>query len=154
VVMVAVMRPAAAFVKEYRKLDAGAQLFSISVINGPELSALAGGDVARGVGITQVVPSPFTGTQKVVQEYREALRKYAPQAQPSYTSFEEYLGAKVIVEGLKRVKGEPTPEALTKALEGVDTDLGGVRIHYGPGNRIGSDFVEVTLLRGDGTLAK
>jgi ABC-type branched-subunit amino acid transport system substrate-binding protein len=154
VVMVAVMRPAAAFVKEYRKLDAGAQLFSISVINGSELSALAGGDVARGVGITQVVPSPFSGTQKVVQEYREALRKYAPQAQPSYTSFEEYLGAKVIVEGLKRVKGEPTPEALTKALEGVDTDLGGVRIHYGPGNRIGSNFVEVTLLRGDGSLAK
>lgn len=154
VVMVAVMRPAAAFVKAYRQQDRGTQLFSISVINGQELSALAGGDVARGVGITQVVPSPFSGTQKVVQEYRDALRKYAPQAQPSYTSFEEYLGAKVLVEGLKRVKGEPTPQALMKALESVDTDLGGVRVHYGPGNRIGSNFVEVTLLRSDGTLAK
>lgn len=154
VVMVAVMRPAAAFVKAYRHLDAGVQIFSISVINGPELSTLAGGEVARGVGITQVVPSPFSGTQKVVQEYREALRRHAPQAQPSYTSFEEYLGAKVLVEGLKRIKGEPTPEALTKALEGIDMDLGGVRIHYGPGNRVGSNFVEVTLLRSDGTLAK
>ena len=88
IVMIAVMRPAAAFVREYRRQGNGAQIFSISVINGPDLFTLAGGNVARGVGITQVVPSPVRGTQKVVVEYREALRKYAPQAQPSYTSFE------------------------------------------------------------------
>jgi branched-chain amino acid transport system substrate-binding protein len=154
VLMVSVLRPAAAFLREYRKLDPGAQIFSISVLNGQELFSLASGGLARGVGITQVVPSPHSGTQKVVQEYREALRKYAPQASPSYTSFEEYLGAKVVVEGLKRIKGEPTPDALTKALEGVDADLGGFRVRFGPNNRVGSSFVEVTLLRADGSLAK
>jgi len=153
VVMVSVLRPAAAFVREYRKSEPGAQIFSISVINGTELFSLAGGTVARGVGITQVVPSPHHGTQKVVQEYRNALRKYAPQAQPSYTSFEEYIGAKVLVEGLRRVKGEPTAEALLKALETVDTDVGGFRVHFAPDNRIGSNFVEVTLLRADGSLS-
>ena len=153
VVMIAVMRPAAAFVREYRRQDGAAQIFSISVINGPDLFTLAGGNVARGVGITQVVPSPVRGTQKVVVEYREALRKYAPQAQPSYTSFEEYLGAKVLVEGLKRIKGEITSEALLKALETVDTDLGGFKVRFSPNNRIGSSFIDVTLLRGDGQLS-
>lgn len=153
IVMIAVMRPAAAFVREYRRQDGAAQIFSISVINGPDLFTLAGGNVARGIGITQVVPSPVRGTQKVVVEYREALRKYAPQAQPSYTSFEEYLGAKVLVEGLKRIKGEATPEALLKALETVDTDLGGFKVRFAPNNRIGSSFVDVTLLRGDGQLS-
>jgi branched-chain amino acid transport system substrate-binding protein len=152
VVMIGVMRPAAAFVREYRRADPGAQIFSISVINGPELFALAGGGVARGVGITQVVPSPHHGTQKVVREYHEALKKYAPDAKASYTSFEEFLGAKVMVEGLRRVKGEVTPEALLKALETVDTDLGGFRVRFGPENRIGSTYVEVTLLRADGGL--
>jgi ABC-type branched-subunit amino acid transport system substrate-binding protein len=153
IVMIAVMRPAAAFVREYRRQDSGAQIFSISVINGPDLFTLAGGTVARGVGITQVVPSPVRGTQKVVVEYREALRKYAPQAQPSYTSFEEYLGAKVLIEGLKRIKGEITPEALLKALETVDTDLGGFKVRFSPNNRIGSSYIDVTLLRGDGQLS-
>jgi ABC-type branched-subunit amino acid transport system substrate-binding protein len=153
VVMVAVLRPAAAFVREYRKTEPGAQIFSISVINGPELFKLAGDKVARGVGITQVVPSPHRGTQKIVQEYRDALRKHAPQAQPSYTSFEEYIGARVLVEGLRRIKGEVSAEALLKALETVDTDLGGFRVRFGPDKRIGSDFIEVTLLRGDGSLS-
>jgi len=153
VVMVSVLRPAAAFVREYRKVEPGAQIFSISVVNGQELFALAGGSVARGVGITQVIPSPHHGTQKVVQEYREALRKYAPQAQPSYTSFEEYIGARVLVEALRRTKGEITPEALLKTLETVDTDVGGFRVRFAPDNRIGSNFVEVTLLRADGNLS-
>jgi ABC-type branched-subunit amino acid transport system substrate-binding protein len=153
VVMVAVLRPAAAFVREYRKTEPGAQIFSISVINGPELFNLAGDKLARGVGITQVVPSPHRGTQKIVQEYRDALRKYAPQAQPSYTSFEEYIGARVLVEGLRKIKGEVSSEALLKSLETVDTDLGGFRVRFSPDNRIGSDFIEVTLLRGDGSLS-
>lgn len=154
VLMIAVMRPAAAFVREYRKRHPGVPIFSISVINGPELLALAGSEHARGVGITQVVPSPFNGANKVVQEYREALRKFAPEATPSYTSFEEFLGAKVVVEGLRRIKGDATPEALLKALETLDVDLGDYPIRFGGGNRVGSGFVEVTLLRGDGSLTK
>jgi branched-chain amino acid transport system substrate-binding protein len=153
VIMIGVVRPTAAFVKAYQTAHPGTQLFSISVVNGRELHQLAGGDAARGVGITQVMPSPVRGTQKVVVEYREALRKYAPQAQPSYTSFEEYLGAKVLVEGLKRIKGEITPEALLKALENVDTDLGGFKVRFSPNNRIGSSYIDVTLLRGDGQLS-
>ena len=154
VLMISVMRPAAAFVRQFRKLNPGAQIFSISVINGKDFFSLAGADVARGVGITQVVPSPSSGAHKVAQEYREAMRKYAPDIPPSYTSFEMYLGAKVVVEGLRRVKGEPTPEALSRALEGLDTDLGGYPVRFGAGNRIGSNFVEVTLLRNDGSLGK
>lgn len=154
VIMIAVLRPAAAFVREYRKLDPSAQIFSISVINGPELFKLAGENAGRGVGITQVMPSPHAGTAAVVKDYLKALKTYAPQAAPSYTSFEEYVGAKVLVEGLKRLKGEATPGALIKALETVDVDLGGFRVKFGPNQRIGSQFVDVTFLRGNGELGR
>ena len=149
VIMVSVLKPAAAFVKAYRQAAPGTQIFAISVINGQDLFKLAGPD-AKGVGITQVVPSPHSGTEKIVREYREALKKYAPDALPSYTSLEEYIGARVLVEGLHRVKGEYTPSAVMKALEGVDIDVGGFPVRFGPNNRIGSRFVEVTFLRGDG----
>lgn len=152
ILMVAVVRPAAAFVREYRKLKPETQIFSISVINGSELYTLAGDTLASGVGITQVMPSPYRKSLKVVQEYQSALHKYAPSAKPSYTSLEEFIGAKVLVEGLRRIKGEITSDALRKALETVDDDFGGFRVHFTPDNHVGSNFVDVTLLRRDGNI--
>ncbi|WP_119154039.1 ABC transporter substrate-binding protein [Caldimonas tepidiphila] len=154
VLMVAVMRPAAAFVREYRKLHPGTQISGLSVISGSEFHAVAGTDSARGIGITQVVPSPFNGSLKVVQEYREAMRRHAPGMPFSHASFESYLGARVMVEGLRRIKGEINSAALLKALEGVDVDLGGHHVRFGPGDRVGSKFVEVTLLRDDGAMIR
>lgn len=154
IIMISVLRPAAAFVRDYRKADPSAQIFSISVINGPELFKLAGESAGRGVGITQVVPSPHSGTAMLVKDYLKALKAYAPEAAPSYTSFEEYVGAKVLVEGLKRTKGEATPPALIKALETLDIDLGGFPIKFGPNQRVGSSFVDVTFLRGNGELGR
>ena len=154
IIMVAVMRPAAAFVREYRKFDRAAQIFSISVINGPELFKLAGESSARGIGITQVMPSPHQGTISLVKEYLKALKDFAPEASPSYTSFEEFVGAKVLVEGLKRIKGEISPGQLIKALETVDLDLGGFKVRFGPNQRVGSSFVDVTFLRASGELGR
>lgn len=154
VIMIAVMRPAAAFVREYRKADPAAQIFSISVINAPELFKLVGEGLARGVGITQVVPSPHSGTIALVKEYAKALKTHAPEATPSYTSFEEYIGAKVLVEGIKRAKGDLTPAAVMKGLESVDTDLGGFSVRFGPNQRVGSGFVDVTFLRANGELGR
>ena len=152
IVMISIMRPAAAFVKEYRKRDPGAQIFSISVINGPSLFELAGDKAARGVGITQVMPSPNNVALNISKEYLKAMATYSPDVKPSYTSFEEYIGAKVLVEGLKRVKGEYTGVSVMAALEGVDTDVGGLRIKFGEKNRIGSKYVDVTYLKANGEL--
>jgi hypothetical protein len=38
----------------------------------------------------------------IVKEYQQAMKKYAPKADLSYTSFEEFVGAKILVEGLRR----------------------------------------------------
>lgn len=154
IIMIAVMRPAAAFVKDYRKVDRSAQIFSISVINGPELFKLVGENNGRGVGITQVMPSPHVGTIALVKEYLKALQSFAPEASPSYTSFEEFVGAKVLVEGLKRLKGDVSSSALIKSLENLDIDLGGFSVRFGPNHRVGSNFVDVTFLRANGELGR
>lgn len=154
IIMIAVMRPAAAFVREYRKLDRAAQIFSISVINGPELFKMVGESAGRGIGITQVMPSPHVGTGGLVKEYLKAMKTFAPEASPSYTSFEEFVGAKVLVEGIKRVKGEITPGQVIKALETLELDLGGFQVKFGPNQRTGSQFVDVTFLRANGELSR
>lgn len=155
VVMIAVNKPAAAFIKAYRGAGGAAQLFNISVVDPAEIVKLAGLAQAQGLGISQVVPYPYTPTLPAVREYQALLKKHAPGEAPNYTSFEEFLGAKLLVEGLRRAGPQPTRDKLVKALESLrELDLGGFVLRYGPHERIGSTYVEVTIVGRDGRLRK
>ena len=154
VIMVAITRPAAAFAKAVRSASMGVQVFSISVVDGQELYKLAGDEGGRGVGITQVMPSPFSGTLRIVREYHAALEKYGMGAEASYASFEEYVGGRVLIEALRRVTGSYTPASVMQALETINYDLSGYRITFGPRQRAGSKFVEVTLIGQKGSHMK
>ena len=155
VIMIAVNKPAAAFIKKYREAGGGAQLYNISVVNPAEIVRLAGLENAHGLGISQVVPFPYQPKLPVVREYQQLLAKYAPGAELNYTSFEEFLGAKVLVEALRRAGPAPTRAGVVKALESLQKfDLGGLVISYSPTNRIGSRGVEVTVIGSTGRLMK
>lgn len=155
VIMVAVNKPAAAFVRQYREAGGGGQLFNISVVDPAELVKLAGLQHARGLGISQVVPYPYQGTLPAVREFQRLMRQYAPEAEVNYTNFEEFLGAKVLVEALRRAGPKPTRAAVIRALESLASlDLGGVRVGFSRDNRIGSRFVEVTVIGSSGKLLK
>lgn len=155
VIMISVNKPTAAFIKRYREAGGGAQLFNISVVDPAEIVKLAGLGNAHGVGISQVVPYPYLPKLPVVREYQNLLQKYAPDEQINYTSFELFLGAKVLVEGLRRAGPNPTRAQLIKALEGMSNfDLGGTAVRYSPDNRVGSRYVEVTVIGSSGKLLK
>jgi ABC-type branched-subunit amino acid transport system substrate-binding protein len=83
------------------------------------------------------------------------MKRFAPQDQVNYTNFEQFLGAKVLVEGLRRAGPAPTRAKVVKALESMsDFDLGGVTVGYSPDNRVGSRYVEVTVIGSTGKLLK
>jgi branched-chain amino acid transport system substrate-binding protein len=155
VIMISVNRSTAAFAKLYRQGGGGAQLYNISVVDPAELVKLAGISSVHGLGISQVVPYPFAPNTAVVREYHALLKKHAPNESVNYTSFEEFLGAKVLVEGLRRAGPNPTRAKLVKALESMERyDLGGTTVSYSPDNRIGSRSVEVTVIGGSGKLMR
>lgn len=155
VIMISVNRPTAAFIKRYREAGGGAQLLNISVVDPAEIVKLAGLQNAHGLGISQVAPYPYLPKLPVVREYQNLLQKYAPGEQISYTSFELFLGAKVLVEGLRRAGSNPTRAQLLKSLENMNNfDLGGTSVRYTPDNRVGSRYVEVTVIGSSGKLLK
>jgi len=155
VIVIATSEPAAAFVKHYRSSGGFAQLYGISVIDPEVLLQRAGLDAVRGMGISQVVPYPFQPRIPVVREYLQLLEKYAPTAHANYTSFEAFAGAKVLVEALRRAGPEPSRSKVLRALETIQNfDLGGMTISYAPNTRVGSHFVEVTVIGGQGKLVK
>ncbi len=154
-IMISVNRSTAAFAKQYRAIGGGGQLYNISVVDPAELVKLAGVKAVHGLGISQVVPFPFGANKPAVREYQALMKKYGGGQAVSYTSFEEFLGAKVLVEGLRRAGPAPSRAKLVKALVSIDNfDLGGTRVGYSPTNRIGSRFVEVTVIGASGKLLR
>ncbi|MCC6658983.1 MAG: ABC transporter substrate-binding protein [Rhodocyclaceae bacterium] len=156
IIMISINPTTAAFVKAFRAAGGNAQLFNISVVDPAELVRLAGVENMHGLGISQVVPFPYSPTLPVIREFRELFAKYAPkEATLSYTSFEEFIGAKVLVEGLRRAGPRPTPEKVLRALESLGRhDVGGFQVNFSRDNRIGSKYVEVTVIGREGKLLR
>ena len=155
IIMISVNKPTAAFIKRYRESGGGAQLYNISVVDPAELVKLAGLKNAHGLGISQVVPYPYMPNLPVIREYQELLKKYAPGELVNYTSFEQFLGAKVLVEALRRAGANLTRAKVVKALESMGShDLGGISVNYSASNRVGSRYVEVTVIGSTGKLLK
>lgn len=155
VIMISVNKSTSAFIKRYREAGGGAQLYNISVVDPAEIVKLAGLKNAHGLGVSQVVPYPFMPSLPVVREYQALLKKYAPNELVNYTSFEQFLGAKVLVEGLRRAGPKPTRPKVMKAFESMGHfDLGGTSVGYSAENRVGSRYVEVTVIGSSGKLLK
>ncbi len=100
---------------------------------------------AHGVIVTQVFPYPGSEASGAGKELRELATK--AKFEPSYATMEGMIAAKVMVEALKRAGPNPTPEKVTNALESLrNYDLGGFTINFGPGNRSGSEFVDLSII--------
>ena len=155
IIMVSVNRASAAFVKKMREKGSRARLFSISVVNFKELLKNAGEDTVRGVGISQVMPSPYSQLVPVAREFQQLMAKYQPGKVVSYASMESFIAAKIMVEAIKRSGGNPTREKVLAQLEKLNAyDVGGFKVSFSPENRVGSRFVEVTVIGQGGKLIR
>ena len=100
---------------------------------------------------TQVVPFPWGVVPPIVGEYRAAMKRHAPNDELTFSSFEGYINARVLVAGLRLAGKNLSADGLVAALENAgDIDMGGYRVHYSPTSRVGSTFVDTVLARRDG----
>jgi len=150
VVQISAYKSCAAFIRAARGAGYGGTFYNVSFVGTQALSDELGRD-ALGVVVSQVMPYPYGTTTAIAREYREAVRQAGAGARPDYTSMEGYVAAKVLVEGLRRAGGNPTPDSLITGLESLQHyDLGDFQVNFGPGDHRGSNFVELTMLTGDG----
>lgn len=144
VLLIVSSKAASDFVKRYRAQGGNATFISLSnTSNNDYIQGL--GDQARGAIVMQVMPSPFSGSTALARDYAAAAAK---QKLPlSYAGLYGYASAKLLALGLTRAGREPSPGSLIAALEGLgEVDLGGFRVRYGPGDRVGSNFVDSAII--------
>ncbi len=156
IVMISLNKSTAAFARQYRQAGGTAQLFNLSPVDAQELVALGGIDSLHGLGIAQVVPYPFSATLPVIREYQRALKQFGGKDDvPSYAGFEEFIGAKVLVEALRRAGPTPSREQVLAALQAMaHYDMGGFSVGFSPSRRIGSRYVDLSVIGTNGRLMR
>jgi ABC-type branched-subunit amino acid transport system substrate-binding protein len=138
IVMVATYRAAVRFVEKTRELYPGLLYTNTGHVGATDFAndlTLLGPRFLTGHMVTQYVPAA-DGSSSVALEYRSVLAKYLPGEQPDAISLEAYLGAKILIEGLRRAGPQPDTEKVVEALESIhDFDLGlDVKINFSKGD--------------------
>lgn len=121
---------------------------ALSFVNPDELVASVG-NLARGTVVAQVMPSPRSSNQisvPLMKECAEALSTLNG-AKLNYTSLESCIGAKVLVEAIKKAGPQVTRSSLLQAMGNLGrVDLKGFSLNFSNGQRHGSNWVELTIL--------
>ena len=151
VIQVSAYKSCAAFIREARKAGFGGTFFNVSFVGTQALSDELGKEAA-GVVVSQVVPSPYSSTRAITREFAEAVKKAGGGANANFSSLEGYLAARVVTEGLNRAGGKgATREGLVRGIEALGShSLGGFNVQFSANNHVGSSFVELSMLTGDG----
>jgi branched-chain amino acid transport system substrate-binding protein len=153
VIATTLYRTTADFVKQARKAGSGAQIASTSFVGASALATELG-PLGIGVVVAQVVPPFSRSSIQVVKEYQAAIETLLGKKEFSFTSLEAYIGAKVLVEAIRRTGANPTRESLLKALDTIQNyDTGGYVVNFSPSNHNGSRFVELTAISKAGRFA-
>jgi len=147
VIMISAYKSCAAYIKETKAAGQNPTFWNVSFVGSKALAKELDKE-GRGVQISQVVPFPWDSSVPVVKEYQRAMAE--AKAEPGFGTLEGYIAAKVMVEGLRRAGRNLTREGFVRAMEGIqDVDVGGFKVNYGPGNRSGSRFVDLTIISKD-----
>jgi len=139
-------------IQELRKAGCDAQFVTLSN-NAAESFLKELGSDARGLIVTEVVPSTNSGQMTIATEYRSQARQQGVPV--SEAGMEGFMSAKVLVEGIRRAGPDLTRERLVAALESMrNYDLGGIVINYSPAGHPGSSFVEMSIVSSTGKLIR
>ena len=153
IVMITLADGGVAFVKQMKKTGKSPMFLTLSN-NSSNAFIKNLGDDGWGVAVSQVSPYPFSATMVITKEFQDVI-KGRKDVSPSYSSMEGFIAAKVLVEGLRRAGPKPTREKLIAGLETMNRfDLGGIDVTYGPQLRIGTSFIDITIISKTGRFVR
>ena len=157
--VVALCNPAACgdFVKELQKRTEQAKEVRPAVAQLSNIDMLGQFQKVGGAGMVgnpfaQVMPDPRRPSLQISRDFQQAAKEFGVEV--NYRSYEGYVSAAVLVEGLRRAKAM-TRQGVKDAMEGMGSvNIGGIAVEYTAGRRIGSTYVELVSLDAEGRLLR
>lgn len=152
IILVGAYRPSARFISWAKYLGMRAEFIAIS-FTGAEALSQELGRWAPGVYVTQTVPVPTETGMRIQRQYQAAMKKYQADIALGYVSFEAYIAARMTIELLRQIGPDLTREKLQSIIDsGVEMNIGGLRLDFGPQDNQGSDEVFLTRIQQSGEL--
>lgn len=153
IVQIGAYQACAVFVRQARRAGYTGNFYNVSFVGTQALIDELGAE-AKGVAVSQVMPYPYSAAKPLAAEY-QAAHKDRHGVSPNYSGMEGFVAAKLFTEVLRRAGRGLTREGFLATLDAVQKiDLGGFSLEYGPRQRVGSRFVELTLLTEDGRVRR
>jgi branched-chain amino acid transport system substrate-binding protein len=144
---------AAQFIRKLRPLLRNAQIVVTSDTEPEIVVEQIGTELARGIGLSTVVPSPHRKVLPLVQQMHSTIDslKLADVARVNFSTMEGYIAGRAIVSGLKRAGARPDGAALQRVLNSrTKLDLGGLTIDLSEGRKNRIVFADLALIGRDG----
>lgn len=143
-------KPIIEFVTALKAMGARVPLYSVSAMGTPNvLKAL--NERARGITVSQVMPSPTDIKLALVRDFRKTFTALQPTAEPSYAALEGFVYARSFCEILRRAGPDSSPTRfMDAAWKTKNLDLGGYEISFTQPGRAASSFVELTMVNHEG----
>lgn len=153
IIVISAGKPSVDFVDAYLKAGHHSTFYMLSVISNSQL-VKALGERARGIVVSQVVPSPWNQSVGVSREF-QMLANAKGINEYTFSQMEGFLSAKFLVEALRRAGSKPTRESLIHGLESMKSvDLGGYLVELSPTQHSSGKFVDLLILGRDGKFRK
>ena len=153
IIMYTLFKPAVEFVRQFKKTGMNPTFVALSPVGTTALVRELGDD-SRGLVVSQTVPYPWSPTTPVVKEYLAVLKDH-PSTPIDFSTLEAYIGAKVLVEALRRTGKDLTREKLISTLERMrNYDVGGFEIGFSPTNHNGSSYADLTVIGAGGRVLR
>ena len=150
VVQIGAYKACAAFIRQARQAGYGGTYYNVSFVGTQALADELGKEGA-GVVVSQVMPSPYKAARPISREFADAVKAGGKGVQANFSSMEGYLAAKLMVEGLRRAGSKPSRDTLITGLESLGSQsMGGFAVSFSPTDHVASQFVELSMLTGDG----
>ena len=153
IIIISAGKPSIDFIDAYLKAGHRSTFYMLSVISNSQLVKTLG-ERARGIVISQVVPSPWNQSVNASREF-QALANAKGINEYTFSQMEGFLSAKFLVEALRRAGSKPTRESLIQGLEAMKSvNLGGYLVELSPTQHSSGKFVDLLILGRDGKFTK
>ncbi|WP_439358281.1 ABC transporter substrate-binding protein [Bradyrhizobium sp. DASA03007] len=151
IVMVGTYGPCAEFIKLAHRSGARPTFVNISFVGANALAKELGPE-GEGVIVSQVVPSPWDRSLRLVGDYQAAQTAFDPALTPDFVSLEGYLSGRLAAAALEAAGPNPTRASLLRAINDVGRfDISGSIVTVGTRMIDAPPKVYLTVIQKDGS---
>jgi ABC-type branched-subunit amino acid transport system substrate-binding protein len=146
VIIMGTLRPIVSLLERAKSTQLGHTRFCTLSTISAHMLIKAAGPASEGMILTQVVPSPEDTSISFVKSFQADMRA-SGASNFSNVSLEGYLGAMLLVDGMRRAGPDLTEQHCIDALNHTDLDLQPLRIAWSDSDHSGSHTVFLTQIR-------